>query len=84
MNALVNSQEEELGKFLCAGFAKGEQPVTFERYTGQVSDEERERIINNPPDILLTNYVMLELIMTRPLERRLDRTRTWFAFCGAG
>ena len=57
-------------------FAKGKQPVTFERYTGQVSDEERERIINDPPDILLTNYVMLELIMTRPHERRLiERAR---------
>ena len=53
MNALVNSQEEELGKFL--DLAKEERPVTFERYTGQVSDEERERIINDPPDILLTN-----------------------------
>lgn len=76
MNALVNSQQEELGKFLCDGFDIGEQPVTFERYTGQVSDEERERIINDPPDILLTNYVMLELIMTRPHERRmLERAR---------
>ncbi len=76
MNALVNSQEEELGKFLKEGSAKGEQPVTFERYTGQVPDEERERIINDPPDILLTNYVMLELIMTRPVERRLiERAR---------
>ena len=76
MNALVNSQEEELGKFLKEGFAEGEQPVTFERYTGQVSDEERERIINDPPNILLTNYVMLELIMTRPHERRLiERAR---------
>ena len=74
MNALVNSQEEELGKFL--GLSKEERPVTFERYTGQVSDEERERIINDPPDILLTNYVMLELIMTRPQERRLiERAR---------
>ena len=76
MNALVNSQEEELKKFLCRGFATGEQPVTFERYTGQVPDAERERIINDPPDILLTNYVMLELIMTRPYERRmLERAR---------
>ena len=40
-------------------------PVTFARYTGQESQEERERIAKNPPDILLTNYVMLELIMTR-------------------
>ena len=70
MNALVNSQEEELGKFLKEGFAEGRQPVTFERYTGQVSEEERNRIVNKPPDILLTNYVMLELIMTRPIERR--------------
>ena len=27
--------------------------------------EERERIAKNPPDILLTNYVILELLMTR-------------------
>lgn len=76
MNALVNSQEEELGKFLKEGFDPGKQPVTFERYTGQVPEEERERIVNYPPDILLTNYVMLELIMTRPRERRLiERAR---------
>ena len=76
MNALVNSQLEELEKFLCDGFAEGEQPVTFERYTGQVKDERRERIINDPPDILLTNYVMFELIMTRPHERRMiERAR---------
>ena len=76
MNALVNSQAEELKKFLCHGFATGEQPVTFERYTSQVPDAERERIINDPPDILLTNYVMLELVMTRPYERRmLERAR---------
>ena len=76
MNALVNSQEEELAKFLCEGFPPGRQPVTFARYTGQVSEEARERIVSDPPDILLTNYVMLELIMTRPLERRLiERAR---------
>ena len=27
------------------------------------------RSSNNPPDVLLTNYVMLELIFTRPRER---------------
>ncbi|MFV2070108.1 MAG: DEAD/DEAH box helicase, partial [Pirellulales bacterium] len=42
----------------------------FERYTGQESDEDKNRIMGNPPDILLTNYVMLELILTRPEERR--------------
>ncbi|QSR89204.1 DEAD/DEAH box helicase [Methylacidiphilum caldifontis] len=65
MNALCNSQFEELEKFLKYGYKKGESPVTFARYTGQEKDDEREKIAKDPPDILLTNYVMLELIMTR-------------------
>ena len=71
MNALVNSQEEELGKFLCEGYPKGQPPVTFQRYTGDVKDEQRQRIITEPPDIILTNYVMLELMLTRPYEANL-------------
>jgi superfamily II DNA/RNA helicase len=67
MNALANSQLGELEKFL----GTANQQVTFERYTGQESQEKRDRIIANPPDILLTNYVMLELVLTRPRERRL-------------
>lgn len=69
MNALANSQELELEKFLKEG--KQEYPVSFRRYTGQEREEAREEIISNPPDILLTNYVMLELILTRPYERKL-------------
>ena len=65
MNALCNSQREELEKYLILGYRAGDEPVTFARYTGQESQAERERIAKNPPDILLTNYVMLELIMTR-------------------
>ena len=68
MNALANSQLKELEKFLCLGYPKKNGPVTFERYTGQESEEERARIRANPPDILLTNYVMLELIMTRSTD----------------
>src|SRR5690606_17256297 len=68
MNALANSQAEELQKFLRR---LTPQPVTFARYTGQESDAERRRIADNPPDILLTNYMMLELLMTRQDE--LDR-----------
>lgn len=71
MNALANSQFGELEKFLKLGFPDGRGPVTFERYTGQENDETRNRIIANPPDILLTNYVMLELILTRPREQKL-------------
>jgi ATP-dependent helicase YprA (DUF1998 family) len=70
MNALANSQVVELEKFLLYGF-DGRPPVTYKRYTGQEQDEERDEIIKNPPDIILTNYVMLELIMTRPRERGL-------------
>ncbi|MCE5254123.1 MAG: DEAD/DEAH box helicase [Actinomycetia bacterium] len=71
MNALANSQAGELRKFLCDGYPDGKGPVTFRRYTGQESDEERLEIIGSPPDILLTNYVMLELILTRPREEGL-------------
>ncbi len=70
MNALANSQLGELEKFLKFGFSDPYCPVTFERYTGQENDQEKNRIMANPPDILLTNYVMLELILTRPEERR--------------
>ncbi|WP_396905733.1 DEAD/DEAH box helicase [Mycolicibacterium phlei] len=70
MNALANSQVGELEKFLTYGYGEGNEPVTFARYTGQEEGEKREAILRNPPDILLTNYVMLELMLTRPEERR--------------
>jgi hypothetical protein len=69
MNALANSQMRELEKFLGAGPNKG--PVTFERYTGQEDNEKREKILASPPDILLTNYVMMELILTRWRDKAL-------------
>ncbi|MBE0448018.1 MAG: DEAD/DEAH box helicase [Actinobacteria bacterium] len=71
MNALANSQEGELTKFLCNGYPDGKGPATFARYTGQESDEDRSRIMSNPPDIILTNYVMLEYILTRTREQPL-------------
>lgn len=69
MNALANSQQEELKKFLAVPGQPAQ--VTFARYTGQESSEERQLIKDNPPDILLTNFMMLELLMTRQSE--LDR-----------
>ncbi len=71
MNALANSQNGELIKFLCHGYPNGQPPVRFAQYTGQEDNATRDEIVNHPPDILLTNYVMLELILTRPFERRL-------------
>jgi Lhr-like helicase len=64
MNALANSQLEELDKFL-VDFPADTRPFTVARYTGQESKAQREQIANNPPDILLTNFMMLELILTR-------------------
>lgn len=70
MNALANSQLEELKKFL--GSDSISRLVTFGRYTGQESDEERQAMAANPPDILLTNFMMLELLMTR--QNDIDKT----------
>ncbi|MGW2135557.1 protein kinase domain-containing protein [Streptomyces sp. NPDC001773] len=69
MNALANSQLKELEKYLRDGYGAGNEPVTFARYTGQEDDARRKEIRDNPPDILLTNYVMLELMLTRPADR---------------
>jgi superfamily II DNA/RNA helicase/very-short-patch-repair endonuclease len=70
MNALANSQVEEMKKFLQFGYPEGGEPVTFARYTGQESKDARRAILAEPPDILLTNYVMLDLVLTRPDERK--------------
>lgn len=70
MNALANSQLKELDKFLLDGYGPGREPVSYARYTGQESDEQRKQIREKKPDILLTNYVMLELMLTRPEDRR--------------
>ena len=35
------------------------------RFTGQDSREARQRIAAQPPDILLTNFMMAELLLTR-------------------
>jgi superfamily II DNA/RNA helicase len=80
MNALANSQEEELRKFLQNGYADGKGPVTFRRYTGQESEEQREEIRQHPPDILLTNYVMLEYILTRPYDGALVKAAQDLSF----
>lgn len=80
MNALANSQNEELGKFLLKGYPEGQSPVRFARYTGQEKGEERENIRSNPPDILLTNYMMLELMLTRAEDRELVRSAQGLRF----
>lgn len=67
MNALINSQYEEIKKFKDRYEEKYNKtfPITFGQYTGQESEDEKEKLRANPPHILLTNYMMLELVMTR-------------------
>ncbi len=68
MNALVNSQEKAL-ETLLNNLGAG-SPIRFGVYTGQQKQERREQMQQHPPHILLTNYVMLELMMSRPAERK--------------
>jgi len=67
MNALINSQYKAIQDLKIkyedtynTGF-----PITFGQFTGQEDEETREGMRNNPPHIILTNYMMLELLMTR-------------------
>lgn len=81
MNALINSQTKELTKFKDNYEKTGKAfPISFGQYTGQESTEDREKIKSNPPDILLTNYMMLELILTRSKEKNL-RTSIFANLC---
>ena len=73
MNALINSQLAAL-----QAFAKNWPgcPLTFGRYTGQDQGKDRDRILTDPPHILLTNYVMLEYMLIRPTDRVLIHQAT--------
>ena len=75
MNALANSQDGELEKFLLAATPTAVARSRSGGTPARRSDEERQQIMANPPDILLTNYVMLELILTRVDERPTRESR---------
>lgn len=63
MNALANSQIEEAEKFLRQ--FDGPNKPRVKRYTGQEKTDDRAEIARNPPDVLLTNFMMLEYLLTR-------------------
>jgi superfamily II DNA/RNA helicase len=73
MNALINSQFNELKGY--QEYYEKETgrnfPFTFGQYTGQEKAEARQLLLDENPDILLTNYMMLELILTRSKEAAL-------------
>jgi superfamily II DNA/RNA helicase len=73
LNALINSQEYAIKGFE-DNYKKrtgNDLPFTIRKYTGQEKTEVREDIIKNPPDVLLTNYMMLELLMVRQGDENL-------------
>jgi len=92
MNALINSQEEEIRKYeinylksflpsvsrdafdektpeeiitSLKTMTSHRFPITYAKYTGQENEDVRAKIRESQPSIILTNYMMLELIMTR-------------------
>lgn len=71
MNALINSQHEEFTRYKknYEDTTGREFPISFGQYTGQEGEEARAKMRENPPQILLTNYMMLELLLTRIQER---------------
>lgn len=82
MNALANSQIKEIEKFISqAGLPEELRPVV-RRYTGQEGQQERLEIASNPPDILLTNFMMAELLLTRQddVDRRVIDNARGLAF----
>ncbi len=76
MNALVNSQVQELKKLEASYSHRLGRPfpVSFAKYTGETSETFREGLRQHPPQVMLTNYVMAELMLVRPEDQRfLDR-----------
>lgn len=72
MNALANSQLQALEtlKRRYEQRAGRPFPVTFGKYTGDTRGEARDALQAHPPRLLLTNYVMAELMLVRPEDQR--------------
>lgn len=79
MNALVNSQHNEIDSLLKND---PQNLIRISKYTGQESYNEKKNVLDNVPHIILTNYMMLELILTRNTERKvfIDRITDDFQF----
>lgn len=62
MNALANDQVRRLQM---ATECVSDSQITFGLFTGATSTAKRDEIRDHPPDILITNYVMLDWMLTR-------------------
>jgi ATP-dependent helicase YprA (DUF1998 family)/rubrerythrin len=84
MNALANDQLQRLERYL------KNTGITFGRYTGQTQETDQEKPVDtpleegwsrdairkNPPDILITNYAMLEYLLVRREDQTVFRHKT--------
>ncbi len=68
MNALANDQVNRLEQAIVT--VPGCK-IRYALFTGDTSQKERTRIRMDPPDILITNYVMLDWMLTRLEDRQI-------------
>jgi superfamily II DNA/RNA helicase len=86
MNALINSQHEEIKRYAKQYTEQTGRPfpINFAQYTGQEKADDKESIRKEQPHILLTNYMMLELLLTRsqeqPMRENLYRNLRYLVF----
>jgi hypothetical protein len=82
MNALANSQINEIERFISQSGLPNDLCPVVRRYTGQESHDERQEIADNPPDILMTNFMMAELLLTRQddLDKKVIENATGLDF----
>ena len=67
MNALANDQLQRIQDYLDKSKFSG--VVSVAKYDRSTSQEERQRLREKPPHIVLTNYMMLEYLLVRPADR---------------
>jgi len=67
MNALANDQANRIDQYLAeSGFSGA---ITVAQYDRGTTQEKRNQLRQTPPQILLTNYMMLEYLLVRPADR---------------
>ncbi len=67
MNALANDQSLRIQQYLEASGFSG--MIDVRQYDRGTPQSVRDAMRNNPPHILLTNYMMLEYLLVRPADR---------------
>jgi len=75
INALAGDQLRRIKK------AAEHQAITVGSFVGSTSQGERTSMIRNPPDILITNYVMLDRLITKERPRSMfERSKQTLRF----